>query len=446
MISDTELELQTSKLEEAVHKALDLAALHSSSAEVGITKSSGFKTTTRLGNLEQIEFNRDGSLWINIYSGERRGSASSTDLSQKSIAQAVNAAIEAARYTSSDPCSGLAEPELMAFDAPKLQLYFPWVVEPQEAASLAAQSEQIALGKDRRIVNSEGAAVSSHCKVRVYGNSHGFLKSYLSSSHSLSCCVIAEQGGSMERDYSYTVARSPDDLASSEWVGEEAAQRTLARLGARQVETQLAPVILRAEVATSLWHHFISAISGGNLYRRSSFLLESLGEELLPKWLSITEHPHLSKGLGSAPFDAEGVKTQELEIVSAGRLQTYLLDSYSARQLGMRSSGHSGGVYNWNFLGQTEELPAMIRRMGRGLLVTELMGQGVNMVTGDYSRGASGFWVEHGEIQHPVHGVTIAGNLRDIFHNIAAIGSDIETRSNIQAGSILLESMKIAGS
>ena len=333
----------------------------------------------------------------------------------------------------------------MAFDAPDLKLFQATEFSPEEAIRLASVAEMSALNADSRIVNTEGGSFNGHYGVRVFGNSHGMLQSYCSSRYSMSSCVIAEQNGQMERDYAYTIGRSIDALQSPEWVGQECARRTLSRLSPRKLPTMKAPVIFAAEVATGLFGHLVGAISGSSIYRKSSFLLDSLGKQILPSWLTINEQPHLIGGLASSPFDSEGVRTVERNIVEDGVLQTWLLTSYSARKLGLQSTGHAGGIHNWRIAGQGLSFDGLLKQMGTGLIVTELMGQGVSGITGDYSRGASGFWVENGEIQYPVSEITIAGNLKDMWANMVTIADDIETRSNIQCGSVLIPEMSIAG-
>ncbi|GKX56476.1 metalloprotease PmbA [Leminorella grimontii] len=436
---------QRKALEQAVAQALELAKTASDAAEVSVTKSTGIGVSTRFGEVENVEFNSDGALGITVFHQQRKGSASSTDLSPDAIARTVQAALDIARYTSADAYSGIGERDLMAFDAPDLDLFHPVELDAERFIELAARAERSALEADPRITNSEGGSFNSHYGVKVYGNSHGMLQSYCSSRHSMSCCVIAEQDGDMERDYAYTISRVASDLKSAEWVGQEAARRTLSRLSPRKLPTMQAPVMFSAEVATGLFGHLVSAISGGNVYRKSTFLLNELGKQILPSWLTISERPHILKGLASTPFDSEGIATRSREIVNAGVLETWLLTSYSARKLGMTNTGHAGGIHNWRIAGQGLGFDAMLKQMGRGLLVTELMGQGVSTVTGDYSRGAAGFWVENGEIQYPVSEITIAGNLKEMLRNIVTVGDDVETRSNIQCGSVLIEQMKIAG-
>jgi len=432
-------------LEQAVATALELAKVGTDGAEVAVSKTTGISVSTRYGEVENVEFNSDGALGITVYHQHRKGSASSTDLSPEAIKRTVQAAIDIARYTSADPCADVADRDLLAFEAPDLDLFHPSEIDADRAIELAARAEQASLKADKRITNTEGGSFNSHIGIKVFGNSHGMLQSYCSSRHSLSSCVIAEQNGEMERDYAYTIGRAMTDLQSPEWVGEECARRTLSRLAPRKLSTMKAPVLFAAEVATGLFGHLVGAISGSSVYRKSTFLLDAMGQQILPEWLTIEEQPHLLKGLASTPFDSEGVRTQAREIIKDGVLQTWLLTSYSARKLGLQSTGHAGGIHNWRIAGQGHSFDAMLKQLGTGLVVTELMGQGVSGITGDYSRGAAGFWVENGEIQYPVSEITIAGNLKDMWRNIVTVGSDIETRSNIQCGSVLLPEMNIAG-
>ncbi|WP_416777179.1 metalloprotease PmbA [Xenorhabdus budapestensis] len=445
IVTKQQIAEQRKQLEDAVSHALELAKTGSDAAEVAVNKTMGISVSTRFSEVENVEFNSDGALGITVYHQQRKGSASSTDLSPEAIARTVQAAIDIARYTSPDPCAGPADKELLAFEAPELDLFHPADLDADKAIELAARAEQAALQADQRITNTEGGSFNGHYGIRVFGNSHGMLQSYCSSRYSMSSCVIAEQNGNMERDYAYTVNRRFDELQSPEWVGQESAYRTLSRLGARKLSTMKAPVIFSAEVATGLFGHLVGAISGSSIYRKSSFLLDSLGKQILPSWLTIEEQPHLLRGLASTPFDSEGVRTLPREIIKEGILQSWLLTSYSARKLGLTSTGHAGGIHNWRIAGQGLDFAGLLQEMGTGLVVTELMGHGVSAVTGDYSRGAAGFWVENGEIQYPVSEITIAGNLKDMWANMVTIGNDIETRSNIQCGSVLLPEMSIAG-
>ncbi|WP_299999240.1 metalloprotease PmbA [uncultured Cedecea sp.] len=442
---NTQVAQQRQTLEQAVSLALELAAKHSDGAEVAVSKTTGIGVSTRYGEVENVEFNSDGALGITVYHENRKGSASSTDLSHDAIARTVQAALDIARYTSQDPCAGVADKELLAFDAPDLDLFHPTEIDAERAIELASRAENASLNVDKRITNTEGGSFNSHYGVKVFGNSHGMLQSYCSTRHSLSSCVIAEANGDMERDYAYTIGRAIEDLKSPEWVGEECARRTLSRLAPRKLATMKAPVIFASEVATGLFGHLVGAIAGGSVYRKSTFLLDALGQQIFPDWLTIEEHPHLLKGLASTPFDSEGVRTERRDIIKEGILQQWLLTSYSARKLGLKSTGHAGGIHNWRIAGRGLDFDGMLKQMGTGLVVTELMGQGVSGMTGDYSRGAAGFWVENGEIQYPVSEITIAGNLKDMWREIVTVGNDIETRSNIQCGSVLLPEMKIAG-
>ena len=440
------LKSQEQTLRDAVSFAIETAQKAGATAEVGVTKVRGLSVSTRLQEIENVEFTNDGALGISVYLGQQKGNASTSDLSEEAIKNTVEAALAIAKYTSPDDCTGLADKELMAFEAPDLKLYHGASVDVEQATKLALEAEKVALEYDAKIVNSNGASFNSHTGVRVYGNTHGMLQSYLSSRYSLSCSVIGGELDQLENDYEYTVSREFEALSSPDWVGQNCAKKVIARLNPQKLTTREVPVIFLNDVATGLISHLTGAISGGSLYRKSSFLLDHLGKQVLPDWFQISERPHLLKRLASTPFDSEGVRTQDLEIIQDGILQTYLLTSYSGRKMGMQSTGHAGGIHNWlvkpNLMGG---LTALLRQMGTGLLVTDVMGQGVNIVTGDYSRGAAGFWVENGEIQYPVAEITIAGQLQDMLKNIVAVADDVEHRSNIQTGSILLDKMKISG-
>ncbi|PRJ64356.1 metalloprotease PmbA [Haemophilus influenzae] len=440
------LKAQEQELRQAVSFAVALATKAGASAEVAVTKVSGLSVSARLQEIENVEFTNDGALGISVYMGQQKGNASTSDLSESAIKNAVEAALAIAKYTSPDDCTGLADKDLMAFDAPDLELYHSADIDVDKATELALQAEQAALQADKRIVNSNGASFNSHTGVKVYGNSHGMLQSYLSSRYSLSCSVIGGVEDTLENDYEYTISREFDKLQSPIWVGENCAKKVVSRLNPQKLSTREVPVIFLNDVATGLISHFAAAIGGGSLYRKSSFLLDHLGKQVLPDWFNISERPHLLRRLASTPFDSEGVRTQDREIVEGGILQTYLVTSYSGKKLGMPSTGHAGGIHNWLVKPNlTGGLTALLHQMGTGLLVTDVMGQGVNIVTGDYSRGASGFWVENGEIQYPVAEITIAGQLQDMLKNMVAVADDIEHRSNIQTGSILLDKMKISG-
>ncbi|QIW16055.1 metalloprotease PmbA [Pasteurellaceae bacterium RH1A] len=446
LIDKAELQEQEQTLRQAVQSALDFAKKAGAEAEVAVTKVAGLSVSTRLEELENIEFNNDGSLGISVYLGKRKGNASTSDLQPQSIQRAVESALAIAKYTSEDDCTGLADRDMMAFDAPNLDLYHQADVSVDEAIELAKAVEHSALAADERVVNSEGASFNSHSGVRVYGNTHGLLQSYLSSRYSLSCSVISAFEDQLERDYEYTISRDFSQLASPEWVGQEAAFKAVDRLNPQKLKTCEVPVIFYNDIATGLIGHLAGAISGGALYRKASFMQDKLGQQILPDWFEIVERPHLLRQLASSPFDSEGVRTQDREIVSDGILQTYLLTSYSARKLGLQTTGHAGGIHNWLVKpNRAGGLDALLAEMGTGLLVTEMLGSAINSVTGEYSRGAAGFWVENGQIQYPVAEITIAGQLQEMFKNLVAVGDDVEHRSNIQTGSILLDKLKVSG-
>ncbi|WP_062567275.1 metalloprotease PmbA [Pseudoalteromonas arabiensis] len=436
-----------SEVKDAVSEVLEHAKkLGATAAEAAMSSTSGLSVSTRMGEVETIEFNQDGGLGISVYVGNNKGSASTADLNPKTLRTVVEKAIDIAKFTSDDPYNGIADKELLEFAPLDLDLYHPWEVSPEQGIELCHQAEQAALNADERIVNSDGASFSSHQGLRVYGNSHGMVAGYPRTRHSISTMVIGKEGEQMQRDSAYTVARHKDDLNDAAKVGLEAATETLAKLNSQKLGTMKVPVIFRADIANSLFGHLVSAIGGGALYRKSSFLLDSLGTKVFSDCVNISERPHLLKGLASSPFDAEGLKTVDREIIQGGELQTYLLASYAARKLSMAPTGHAGGIHNWLVEQTHADLNALLKTMGTGLLVTELMGQGVNTVTGDYSRGAAGFWVESGEIQYPVSEITIAGNLKDMFKAVVGLGGDIERRGGIQTGSVLIEQMQVAGS
>ncbi|WP_215399413.1 metalloprotease PmbA [Rheinheimera oceanensis] len=420
--------------------------LGASTAEASMSRTKGLSVETRHGEVETVEFNQDGGLGISLYFGQRKGSASTADLSPQALRRTVEAAADIARYTSEDPHAGLADASWLEMSPPDLDLFYPDSISTDEAIALCASSEEAAFATDKRITNSEGASFSTHQGLKVYGNSHGQLVGYPSSRHSFSCVVIGEDGDDMQRDYSFTVARQYSQLLDPKQIGREAALETVARLNARKIATQKVPVIFRADIASSLFGHLVSAISGGSIYRKSSFLVDKVGQQIMAPGITIVEQPHLKQALASSPFDGEGVKTHDLAVIEQGVLTTYLTTTYSARKLGMASTGHAGGIHNWLVSHGDEDLLQLCRSMGKGLLVTELMGQGVNTVTGDYSRGAAGFWVENGEIQFPVSEVTIAGNLKDMLMNISAVGNDVDRRGGVLTGSVLISQMQVAGS
>jgi len=410
-----------------------------------MSKVEGISVSSRLREVENIEFTNDGGLGISVYVGKHKGSASTADLSMEALALAVEKAVDIAKYTSEDPCTGLADAELIATEFPDLELYHPSPLDPQQAIRTAVAAESAALDYDPRITNSDGASYNANMGMRVYGNTHGINAGYTSSRYSLSCMVIASDNDDMQRDYAYTVSRDASKLDSAEAVGLEAAQCTVARLGAQKIKTATVPVLIDKQLASSLFGHYVGAISGGSLYRRSSFLLDKLGSQVFPEWLNIVERPHLKGGLASSNFDHEGVATKDMTIVDGGKLSTYLYTSYSARKLNTVTNGHAGGIHNWIVSDSGQSDAELLKTMGTGLYVTEMMGQGVNIVTGDYSRGAAGFWVENGVIQYPVHEVTIAGSLQEMFANIVAIGAERDARGSVSTGAVLLEKMKIAG-
>lgn len=414
--------------------------------EVAVSVEQGLSTTVRQREVETVEFNRDQGFGITLYVGQRKGSASTSATGEAAIRETVAAALAIAKHASEDESAGLADAALMARDLPELDLYHAWDITPEQAIERALLCEAAAFDADPRIRNADGTSLGSHQSCRVYGNSHGFVGGYASTRHSLSCVMIAESEGQMQRDYWYDVNRQGHLLADAASIGRRAAQRAVSRLGARPVPTCEVPVLFSAELATGLFGSFLGAISGGALYRKSSFLEGTLGEQLFPSWLNLDERPHIPRAMGSAAFDGDGLATYPKPFVEGGRLVSYILSTYSGRKLGMPSTANAGGVHNLFVSHGEEDQQALIKRMGRGLLVTELMGHGLNMVTGDYSRGAGGYWVENGEIQFAVQEVTIAGNMRDMFRQIVAVGSDLELRSNIRTGSVLIEKMTVAGS
>ncbi len=435
------------RLSAAVEQALAQAQqLGASAAEAAINLSQGLSVTVRLGEVETVEHTRDKGLGITVYFGSRTGAASTTDFSAAAVRDTVRAACAIARHTAEDEAAGLADPARLAKQIPDLDLYHPWNPGVDGAIELALACEDAARAYDSRIHNSEGASLSTHEGIEVYGNTHGFLGSVAATRHSLSVSVIAQDEAGMQRDYWWTVARDRSGLEAPEKVGREAAVRTVRRLGARKLTTRRCPVLYEAPIAGSLLSHFVSAVRGGALYRQASFLLDSLGKQVFAPFVRLHEQPTLSGALGSAAFDGEGVATAPRDLVRQGVLLGYVLDSYSARKLKMQTTGNAGGVHNLTLDPGELDFNGLLHQMGTGLLVTELIGFGVNTVTGDYSRGAAGFWVEGGEIRYPVEEITIAGNLKDMFRSVAAVGNDIDLRSGLRTGSILIESMTVAGS
>jgi PmbA protein len=398
-----------------------------------------------MAEVETIEYNRDKGVGVTIYLGQRKGHASTSDFSHAALEQTVAAAIGIARHTAEDDCAGLADKDRLATVFPELDLYHPWGIDVETAIGMATDCEDAARAVDPRISNSEGATVSAHTAHSVYGNSHGFLGYSVSSRHSVSCAVIAQAGDAMQRDYWYTLARAPGDLDNAAAVGRRAGERTVARLGARRIPTGTYPVLYDPGLAGGLIGHFVGAISGGSLYRKSSFLLDSLGQQVFSPLVNIVEDPFLPRGVASSAFDGEGVATVRRDLVTNGVLNGYFLASYSGRKLGMASTGNAGGCHNLIVAPTAGDFADMLKRLGTGLYVTELLGQGVNPVTGDYSRGAAGFWVENGVIAYPVEEITIAGNLKSMYQSIVAIGSDVDRRGSKHVGSILIDRMTVAG-
>ncbi len=415
------------------------------SSEMEVSEGFGQTVTVRRGEVETIEYNRDKGIGVTVYVGQKRGHASSSDFSPKAVRDTVDAALSIARFTAPDDCAGLADPELIARDIPELDLWHPWDLPVERAIELAKTAEDAGFAVDRRIANSEGATVSTQESQFIYGNSLGFLGGYPSSRHGIWCSLIAGKGDAMQRDDWYETARDPLDLVAPDMVGRRAGERAVNRVGARKIMTMQAPVLFEAPIASSLLGHFVSAVSGGSLYRKSTFLLDSIGKRVFSPLVQISDLPHIRKGLASSPFDEEGVATYDREVVKDGVVQGYFLGTYSARKLGMKSTGSAGGNHNLFLKDTGEDFEAMLRKLDKGLLVTELMGQGVNSVTGDYSRGAAGYWVENGKIAYPVEEITIAGNLKEMFQSIVAAGNDLNLRGSRICGSILLERMTIAG-
>ncbi|MBT1451250.1 metalloprotease PmbA [Glaciecola sp. XM2] len=442
-----QVEQQLSEIQNVVDETLALAKkLGATAAEASMSKVQGISVTSRMQEVETVEFTNDGGLGVCVFVGKKKGNASTADLSPDALRLTVEKAIEIAKYTSEDDCSGLADKDMIAQDIPDLDLYHPQDLDAEFALEQALAAEKAGLESDKRIVNSDGGSYNANLGVRVYGNTQGINAGYPSSRFSLSCVLIAQQGDDMQRDYAYTVSREANKLDHAEHVGKLAAEHTVSRLGARKINTAKVPVLFHRDIASGLFGHFVSAVSGGSLYRKSSFLLDSINTQVFPDWLTIEERPHLARGLASSPFDNEGVRTTDMDIIKNGMLEHYLLTSYSARKLGLTTNGHAGGIHNCivSDTGHSDE--ALLREMGTGLIVTELMGQGVNIVNGDYSRGAAGFWVENGVIQYPVHEITIAGNLKEMFMNIVAIGKTREVRGALQTGSVLVSEMQVAGS
>jgi len=435
------------ELEAIVAETLDEARVRGvDQAEVAVSHDLGLSATARLGDVEHLEYTNDRGIGITVYCGSRKGSASTSDISPEAIREAVGKACTFATFTASDKHAGLADAGRMASEVPDLQLDHPWALDATAAIDMAIACEAAALGFDKRITNSEGASVWTNRGVRAYGNTHGFIGSYAKTGHGISCSVLGEADGDMQRDYFYSASRDSAELEAAEKIGETAASRAVRRLGARKIATTKAPVLFIPELARGFIGHAMGAIVGGAQYRRSSFLLDAVGEKIFPDFINVEERPHIPKGMASAPYDSEGVATWDRDIVAGGVLQGYILSSYSARRLGLETTANAGGAQNLIVPGNAGNLETLLADLGTGLLVEELIGYGVNAVTGDYSRGAVGQWVENGEIQYPVHEVTIAGNLRDLYSRIVAVGCDQDPRGGIRCGSILVDGMTIAGS
>ncbi len=420
-------------------------AMGASAAEADIGAGSGLSANVRKGEIDKLEYERDKGLGITVYIDGQKGNSSTSDFSETALKDAVQAAVNIAKYASRDECAGLVEPELMAKEVADLDLYHPWSISPEAAISLAIECEQAAFACDKRISNSDGSVVSTYSGINLYGNSNGFINGWKWSSHTIDCTVIAEDKNGMQRDGWYSKTRDFNELESISAISKEAARRTVSRLGSRKLSTRQVPVIFEAPVASGIFSAFITAIAGGSLYRRASFLLDKKGEQVFADHINIREQPHIKKALGSAPFDNDGVATRERDIIKDGILQDYVLSGYSARKLGLQTTGNAGGVHNLVIETGPDDLDKMIKDMGTGLLITDMIGFGVNQVTGDYSRGASGFWVENGELVYPVEEITVAGNLIDIYKNIISIGNDVDPRGNVLTGSVMIDGMTVAG-
>jgi PmbA protein len=419
--------------------------LGASACETDVSEGYGQSVTVRKQAVETIEYNRDKGIGVTVYLGQQRGHASTSDFSPQAVRATVEAALSIARFTAPDPCAGLPEEKLLARQSPDLDLFHPWQLPIEAAIDVARRCEQAAFAVSPLVTNSEGATISEQQSHFISANSLGFTGGYASTRHYVSCAVIVGEGDHMQRDDWYSSSRVPADLAAPERIGDYAARRALSRLGARKLKTRKVPVLFEAPLGAALLGSFVHAASGGALYRKTSFLQDTLGQQIFSRHVNISERPHLLRGQASSPFDDDGVATHDREVVEDGVLQGYFLSTYSARKLGLPNTGNAGGSHNLIVAPGTDDFAGMIKTMGRGLLVTELLGHGINYVTGDYSRGAAGYWVDHGEIQYPVQEITIAGNLREMFQGIAAIGNDVVSRGSKQVGSILVERMTVAG-
>jgi PmbA protein len=438
--------MNTDQLQEVAQLILQEAAKRGASqAEVGVAANKGFSVIGRNRDVETVEYNQDKSIDITVYFGKRTGSASLSDVRAEAVRDAVEAACHIARFTDEDPAAGLAEKDELAFHYPQLDMGSPWDISVEQAIELARQCEDEALSYDKRIKSVDEVSVATSQAWSLHANSYGFVGSMPHTAHNITCVLVAKDGDDMQRDYSYTSACDPTLLATTSHIAKEAAERTVSRLGARKLSTRKVPVMFAAEEARGLFGSFISAISGGNLYRKSSFLLDQVGKQIFSDVVHIEEQPHLAKAVGTSPFDGDGVLTRKNIFVADGVLQMYALGVYSARKLGMKTTANGGGAHNLIIRPGQKSLTELLKTMDTGLLVTELMGQGVNIVTGDYSRGASGYWVERGEIQYPVHEITIASKLPEMYRGIVEVGTDIDIRGNVRTGSVLIREMMIAG-
>lgn len=436
----------TDELQDIMEKVLKLAKSQGADdASVAINHDSGFSVDVRMGEVETVAFSEDQGISINVYIGKSKGSASSSDISDNALNDMVRAAIEIAEVSAKDPCFGLPDKDLLTNEYEDLKLYFPWDLEPEKAISMAKYCESRALGLDKRISNSDGVSVSTYDFSLGHANTYGFSNTLRSSRHSISCSLLAEDSKGKQRDYDYTTSRDHTKLRDLDYLAGSTVERTVSRLGAKSIKTQKVPVIFSSRISSSLFSSLISAISGGNLYKKSTFLLDALNTQLFPDWFQVYEQPHLLSGLGSAPFDAEGIPTRNNIFIKNGVLQEYVLNTYTARKLGLETTANGGGVFNLTVDSNVETFADLLKKMDRGVLVTELMGQGVNILTGDYSRGASGFWVENGEIQHPVEEITIASNLRHMFKNIVGVSSDLNPNISTRCGSVMISEMMVAG-
>lgn len=426
--------------------ALDIAQKNNVQAEVSASESLGLSASARMGDVETVEFNHDRSFGITVYKGQQKGSASTNDLHDEAIEKTVKAACSIASFTGEDQYAGLPEKDLLAWQVENLDLDHPWEINSEQAIKLAIECEDAARSYDAQISNSEGAAVNSHRGIVVLGNSDGFVQGYSGGRHSISCSVIAGEAEEMQRDYAYTINRLPGQLNTPKGVGEEAAQKAIQRLQPQTVKSQAVPVLFSNEMARGLLGSLVSAINGRSIYHKASFLLDSIGEQIFPDWINIVEQPHIKQAIGSSAFDNEGVATKNSDWIQQGKLQAYMLDSYSGRQLGLQTTANAGGTRNLELQAKTTaSFEELLAEMQTGFYVTEMMGSGANTLTGDYSRGAAGFWVENGKIAYAVDEVTIAGNLRDMYKNIIAVGNDIDTRSSTRSGSVLISQMTLAG-